>query len=72
MCAIAGGIDRIFGYHLSQPFLPVPSDDFSDQMAAFCPLCGHFGFQWPTRKSRQSKTWLQAYAAIGAQTGKQV
>jgi hypothetical protein len=72
MCAIAGGIDRIFGHHLSRPFLPYPSDDFSDQMAAFCPLCGHFGFQWPTRKSRQSKTWLQAYAAIGAQTGKQV
>jgi len=67
MCAVAGGIDRIFGYHLSRPFLPHPCDDFRDQMAAFCPLCGHFGFQWPTRKSRQSKTWLQAYAANGAQ-----
>lgn len=62
MCAVAGGIDRIFGYHLGRSNLPDPQDDFADQMAAFCPLCGHFGFQWPTRKSRQSKTWRQAYA----------
>jgi hypothetical protein len=63
MCAVAGGIDRIFGYRLGRPSLPGPSDDFADQMSAFCPLCGHFGFQWPTRKNRQSKTWRLAYAA---------
>jgi hypothetical protein len=63
MCAVAGGIDRIFGYHLGRPTLPDPSDAFEDQMAAFCPLCGHFGFQWPTRKPRQSKTWRLAYAS---------
>ena len=70
MCAVAGGIDRIFGYHLGRALLPDPYDDFSDQMAAFCPLCGHFGFQWPTRKSRQSKTWRQAYAAAAARDKK--
>ena len=63
MCAVAGGIDRIFGYHSGRPNLPDPQDDFADQMAAFCPLCGHFGFQWPTRKILQSRTWRQAYAA---------
>jgi hypothetical protein len=67
MCAVAGGIDRIFGYGLGRALLPDRSDDFSDQLAAFCPLCGHFGFQWPTRKSRQSKTWRRAYAAAAPQ-----
>lgn len=67
MCAVAGGIDRIFGKHLGRPFLPDPSDDFADQMAVFCPLCGHFGFQWPTRRRRQSPTWRQAYVAVSSQ-----
>jgi hypothetical protein len=66
MCAVAGGIDRIFGYRLGRPELPDASDDFVDQMTAFCPLCGHFGFQWPTRKSRQSRTWRRAYAEAAA------
>lgn len=64
MCAVAGGIDRIFGYHLGRPILPDSDDAFENQMAAFCPLCGHFGFQWPTRKPRQSRTWRLAYAAV--------
>ncbi len=61
MCAVAGGIDRVFGYGLGREQLPAESDLLSDQMAAFCPLCGHFGFQWPTRRTRQSETWRQAY-----------
>lgn len=68
MCAVAGGIDRIFGYQLGRPNLPNQSDTFKDQMTAFCQLCGHFGFQWPTRKSRQSKTWRLAYASTARQT----
>ena len=61
MCAVAGGIDRIYGYHLGRKKMPDKSDLFADQMNAFCRLCGHFGFQWPTRISRQSKTWRTAY-----------
>ncbi len=68
MCAVAGGIDRIFGFQLGRTELPDPSDDLVDQMAAFCPLCGHFGLQWPTRKIRQSRTWRQAYAAAALRT----
>jgi hypothetical protein len=68
MCAVAGGIDRIFGYRLGRPTLPDAADTFVDQMAAFCPLCGHFGFQWPTRQIRQSKTWCRAYARAAPQT----
>jgi hypothetical protein len=63
VCAVAGGIDRIFGYHLGRPSLPDASDTFEDQRATFCPLCGHFGFQWPTRRPKQSLTWRRAYAA---------
>ena len=61
MCAVAGGIDRIFQYHLGRRQLPDETDDLSDQMAAFCRLCGHFGFQWPTRRIKMSDTWRQAY-----------
>ncbi len=61
MCAVAGGIDRIYRYNLGRKKIPDESDSLSDQMSAFCRLCGHFGFQWPTRKSRQSKTWRMAY-----------
>ena len=61
MCAVAGGIDRIFRYHLGREKIPDESDALVDQMAAFCRLCGHFGFQWPTRKSKISKTWRSAY-----------
>ena len=61
MCAIAGGIDRIFGYDMGRKQLPDESDALSDQMSAFCRLCGHFGVQWPTRKTKKSKTWRLAY-----------
>ena len=60
-CAVAGGIDRIFRYRLGRDELPDPSDSLVDQMVTFCRLCGHFGFQWPTRRIRQSRTWRLAY-----------
>jgi hypothetical protein len=61
MCAIAGGIDRIFQYHLGRESIPDPSDSMADQMSAFCRLCGHFGFQWPVRKEKMSPSWRKAY-----------
>jgi hypothetical protein len=64
MCAIAGGIDRIFGYNLGRKEVPDESDTLSDQMFAFCRLCGHFGFQWPTRSAKLSKTWRLAYRRL--------
>jgi hypothetical protein len=64
MCAVAGGIDRIFGYHLGRRALPDDADTLSDQMSAFCRLCGHFGFQWPTRRTKCSETWRLAYRRI--------
>ena len=67
MCAVAGGIDRIFRYGLGRTSLPDQSDAMLDQMRAFCGLCGHFGFQWPTRRARQSPTWRRAYQRLGGQ-----
>jgi hypothetical protein len=64
MCAIAGGIDRIFGFDLGRQDLPDETDALSDQMSALCRLCGHFGFQWPTRSAKLSKTWRSAYSRI--------
>jgi hypothetical protein len=60
-CAIAGGIDRIFGLNQPRPHLPAPDDALLDQLAVFCPLCGHFGFAWPTRHTKCSPTWEKAY-----------
>ena len=62
MCAVAGGIERLFHYRLGRERLPAADDDLTDQMAAYCRLCGHFGFQWPTRKPKMSATWRRAYA----------
>lgn len=62
MCAIAGGIDRIFGFDLGRRQLPAADDPLTDQMGAYCRVCGHFGFQWPTRIPKISPTWRMAYA----------
>ena len=60
-CAIAGGIDRIFGFNLGRKQLPADNDDMLDLLRRFCPLCGHFGFRWPGKRTRMSLTWKQAY-----------
>ncbi len=60
-CAIAGGIDRIFGFGLGRRSLPAVDDEMTDLLERFCPLCGHFGFARPTRKPRISRTWKIGY-----------
>ena len=67
MCAIAGGINRIFDHNLGRRRLPAADDSLNDQMAAYCRLCGHFGFRWPTRNPQMSFTWRQAYAHLKQQ-----
>jgi SAM-dependent methyltransferase len=61
-CSIAGGIDRIFGFNRGRTRLPPPDDAMQDLLTLFCPLCGHFGFAWPTRREKMSPVWRQAYA----------
>ena len=62
-CAIAGGIDRIFGLDRARPGLPADEDDMHDQLEAFCKLCGGFkrDLEAPLDRPVQSEAWKQAY-----------
>jgi hypothetical protein len=60
-CAVAGGIDRVLGLRCGRRQLPSKNDEMRDQLADCCPYCGHFGFAWPTRKTRISPAWEKAY-----------
>lgn len=65
-CAIAAGIDRIFGLNLGRKHLPDANDDMRQELQAFCSLCGHFKpetgevLQGPV----MSTTWQKAYDRI--------
>ena len=61
VCAVAGGIDRIFGIGLGRQTLPAEDDEMIDQMQQLCRLCGHFGFARPVKTEKISRTWQQAY-----------
>ncbi len=63
-CAIAGGIDRVFGFGMGRKSLPGPTDAMEDQLAVFCRLCGHFGWAWPVKKEVMSPTWQAAYGKL--------
>jgi hypothetical protein len=60
-CAVAGAIDRVFGMKMGRTDIPAGDDYMRDQMNIFCRLCGHFGFQWPTRRQKTSPSWKIAY-----------
>jgi len=68
-CAIAGAIDRVFGFGRGRECLP-PGDDMREDLDVFCRLCGHFGFSWPTQRIRMSPTWTQAYERYHARCGR--
>jgi hypothetical protein len=63
-CAVAGAIDRVFGMNLGRKNIPASDDEMRDQMNVFCRLCGHFGFQWPTRRQKTSPSWKMAYRSF--------
>ena len=41
-CAIAGGIDRIFGFDQGRKAVPDPDDKMLSLLSMFCRYCGHF------------------------------
>lgn len=61
-CAVAGGIDRVFGFDLGRKSLPLKDDPLTDQMKVFCRLCGNF-IRENILYDREviSSTWDQAY-----------
>lgn len=60
-CAVAGAIDRVFGFDLGRKKLPDPGDDMLDQFVVFCSLCGHFLYGDPTDEEMLSPRWEAAY-----------
>jgi uncharacterized Fe-S cluster-containing radical SAM superfamily protein len=64
-CAVAGGIDRIFGWDIGRQNLPSDDDRMYDLLERFCSHCGHFkrSPEPPLLAPTMSKTWTEAYAA---------
>jgi hypothetical protein len=71
-CAIAGSIDRVFGFDMGRKTLPGKDDSMVDQLNKFCRLCGHFkvnekyreiNFKINEKNSKiiLSPTWKKAY-----------
>jgi len=61
-CAIAGGIDRVFGFDVGRKQMPPPNDSMSDVLQIFCALCGFFGYgRKLTNREVMSSTWKIAY-----------
>jgi hypothetical protein len=67
-CAVAGGIDRVFELGNGRDHLPADGDDLTDQLDAFCRLCGHFKreLEEPVTAPVQSDTWRRAYTRWAA------
>jgi hypothetical protein len=63
MCAVAGGIDRIFGWDAGRQNLPDNEDDMRDLMERFCSHCGHFrrNLEPTVTYPVMSATWREAY-----------
>ncbi len=65
-CAVAAGIDRVFGFNKGRKQLPEQTDDMRDLFDAFCRYCGHFGkgfgydYHFIT-EGKISQTWNEAY-----------
>jgi len=60
-CAVAGSIDRIFGFDIGRKKLPSYDDSMTDQLEVFCKLCGHFRAAKRTNREVMSLTWKMAY-----------
>ncbi len=60
-CAVAGGIDRIFGFNSARKHLPEKNDQMFDQLNTFCKLCGHFKKHDVINSEKMSKSWKEAY-----------
>lgn len=65
-CAIAAGIDRIFGFNLGRKKLPDADDDMRQELEVFCRLCGHFKPEIGEALGGpvMSSTWQKAYERV--------
>jgi len=63
-CAIAGGIDRVFGLDLGMKQIPPENEKFSEALETFCSRCGMFKrlAESPIDRPLISGVWKEAYA----------
>jgi hypothetical protein len=68
-CAVAGGIDRVYGFGMGRKNLPELDDDMREQFSKLCALCGHFCIHTPstTAEDGLSESWRGAYGAWESQ-----
>lgn len=63
-CAMAGGIDRVFGFNLGRQTLPAASDQMLEEKKVLCQYCGHFREMFKpgtTTEEIMSVSWKEAY-----------
>lgn len=62
-CAVAGGIDRVYGLNFARDSIPALEDDMRPEFEALCSLCGHFCIHTPstTAEDGLSNSWRSAY-----------
>jgi Radical SAM superfamily len=62
-CAVAGGIDRIFGWNLGRHCLPKEDDGMQAELKRFCSVCGYYKRlpEAPLAGPVKSQTWEEAY-----------
>ena len=63
-CAVAGAIDRVFGFNIGRKTMPEIGDQMIDEKRRLCKYCGHFldcfGIK-KTKKELFSKSWTKAF-----------
>ena len=63
-CALAGSIDRVFGFNIGRKELPSINDTMVDQLQVFCELCGYFlsgNYFHKYTSEIISPSWKEAY-----------
>ena len=61
LCAMAGGIDRVFGFDIARKKMPLPGDPMLDQSTVICQYCGRFrGMGGWVKKEIISPSWQKA------------
>ncbi len=60
-CAVAGSIDRVYGFDIGKKKMPALNDSMFEQLQIFCKLCGLFKYAKDTKKTIISNSWEKAY-----------
>jgi len=62
MCALGGGIDRVFGFDIGRKSLPAGDDLMIEQRKILCQYCGYFKTKLDIITAEEmSSTWKYAY-----------